>query len=226
MRRITPLFVMLVSHVAPPVQRWSVKPVVLRMKRRCFQRRRSEACEPEIIVGRRSHPLNCPGALMLMGGERWTPQKQRASSSHGRLPPGGSALTCQLPAPARGVVVRGKFKRNHGDVMTVPLGGSAASGIEKGKRLEGFLDLVGSQTPEKKIEVAVIISPTRSERCGAPVRPCPGSISGPGRHAGPHTHPRGVFAIAGLEPLHCLTNCQQACSSALNGPQRGRIPEQ
>lgn len=87
---------------------------------------------------------------MLMGGERWTPQKQRASSSHGRLPPSGSALTCQLPAPARGVVVMGEFKRNHDDVMTVPLGGSAASGIEKGKRLEGFLDLVGSQTPEKK----------------------------------------------------------------------------
>lgn len=58
---------LLVSHVAPPVQRWSVKPVVLRMKRRCFRRRRSEACEPEIVVMRKSHHFELHGQ-QTMGG--------------------------------------------------------------------------------------------------------------------------------------------------------------
>lgn len=49
----------------------------------------------------------------------------------------------------------------------------------------------GRKRRRKKIKVAIIISPTRrrGQSGVAPVRHCPGSISGPCRHAGPPTTP-------------------------------------
>lgn len=161
-----------------------------------------------------------PWILNCMGNGRWT------------TPPGCSALTCQLPAPSGGVVVMGnpneieKKPRRWDESASSAIRGSAALGVEKGKRLEDSQDSAGSQTPEKrKIKVAIIIFPTRSERCGAN-ETLSGIPLGPLSSCRRTHTPSGILAIAGLGPLQCLTNRQQVCSSALYGPQACRIPGQ